>query len=166
MADAASWLAARGITLGCVGGESPQFCPFARATRAEVATFLSRALDLPPSSVNAFTDDDGHQLEDHLNRAFAGGVFLGCSPNRLVCPDDDITRAELATVLVRAFDLATPTPATFADVNQHWAQEFIGIMGGLRISIGCVADGTLFCPEGFATRGEIALFLYRTMNLE
>jgi hypothetical protein len=126
---------------------------------------MSRALELPASTVNAFDDDDGHLLEDHLNRASAGGVFLGCSPNRLVCPDADISRAELATVLVRAFDLETASPATFADVPQsHWAQSFIGIMGGLEISIGCVADGTLFCPEGFATRGEIALFIYRTMN--
>jgi hypothetical protein len=165
MAVAASWLAARGITLGCEGGETPRFCPNDLATRAEVATFLTRALGLPATDVNAFRDDDGHHLEDGLNRAAAAAVFLGCSNDRDVCPDDTITRGELAAVLVRALGLVAATPAAFSDVDQHWAQSFIGIIGGLGISVGCESGGGTFCPEEFGTRGEIALFLYRALTL-
>ena len=93
-------------------------------------------------------------------------MFLGCSEDHDVCPDEMITRGELSAVLVRAFDLASATPAAFSDAKQHWAEPFIETIGGLGISIGCTADGGIFCPEHFGTRGEIALFLYRTMALE
>ena len=165
MAVAASWLALRGIALGCEDGPTPRFCPNDLATRAEVATFLSRALGLPATTIDAFRDDDAHPLEDGLNRTAASGVFLGCSLDRDVCPDDEITRGELSAVLVRAFDLVTATPAEFSDVGQHWARPFIETIGGLGISIGCTADGESFCPEDFGTRGEIALFLHRALTL-
>jgi S-layer homology domain len=166
MATAVSWLAGRGITLGCEGGLSPRFCPNDLATRAEVATFLNRALMLPASDVDAFRDDDGHLLEESLNRTAAADVFMGCSQDRDVCPDDAITRGELAAVLVRAFDLAVTTPAVFSDVDDHWAESFVETIGGLGISVGCASDGDRFCPGDFGTRGEIALFLFRALAPE
>ena len=165
MADAASWLAAEGITNGCVDGPNPQFCPSALATRAQGAAFLSRALGLQTTTVNAFTDDEGHQLEDHLNRTSVAGIFLGCTNDDKVCPDAEITRGELAAVLVRALGLTTSSPATFTDAESHWAQSFIEIIGGLGITIGCTTDGENFCPNSSGTRGEIALLLYRALRL-
>ncbi|HKY47492.1 MAG TPA: fibronectin type III domain-containing protein [Acidimicrobiia bacterium] len=164
IAVAASWLASQGITLGCEGGANPRFCPNDLATRAGMAAFLTRALGLPASGVDAFQDDNGHSLEDGLNRTAAADIFLGCSNDRDVCPDDAITRGELAAVLVRALDLAANNPGGFADVGDHWARTFIETIGGLGISIGCESDGGRFCPDDFATRGEIALFLYRALT--
>ena len=50
------WLASEGITTGC-GNE--RFCPLASVTRAEMAGFLARALDLTGGSVDRFGDDNG-----------------------------------------------------------------------------------------------------------
>ena len=165
MAVAASWLATQGIAVGCESGTNPRFCPKDPATRAQVATFLRRALRLPARTVDAFGDDDGHLLEDDLNRAAAAKVFLGCSDDGDVCPDDAVTRGELAAVLVRAFDLASAQPAQFSDAGGHWAESFIQTIGALGISIGCTADGQRFCPESSGNRGETALFLYRALAL-
>jgi hypothetical protein len=166
MAVAASWLAVEGITFGCEGGASPRYCPKNLATRAEIATLLTRALDLPATEVDAFRDDDDHLLEDSLNRAAAAGIFLGCSDDGDVCPDDAITRGELAAVLVRALDLVSIKPAAFSDVDGHWAESFVGTIGGLGITNGCIAEGNAFCPDTFGTRGETALLLYRALTLD
>lgn len=44
-------LAAAGITLGCNPPQNDRFCPLAPVTRAEMATFLTRALALEPLSI-------------------------------------------------------------------------------------------------------------------
>lgn len=165
MATAASWLANQGIILGCEAGESPKFCPSDVATRAEVATFMTRALSLPATTLDAFSDDNGHPFEDNINRAAAAGLFLGCSDG-MFCPDEAISRAELAAVLVRGLDLFSTAPLSFGDIDGHWAQAFIETIGGLGISNGCTADGKEFCPDTLGTRGEIALLLYRALTLE
>ncbi|HSK94950.1 MAG TPA: S8 family serine peptidase, partial [Candidatus Angelobacter sp.] len=43
------WLHDQGITAGC-STNPPLFCPDGRVTRAQMATFLTRALNLPPAS--------------------------------------------------------------------------------------------------------------------
>ena len=83
------WLAAEGITSGC-GAE--RFCPLASVSRAEMASFLSRALDLTGGAVDAFTDDDGiqHELSHQPHRR-------GRDHDRLrrvaLLPDRDSSRA-------------------------------------------------------------------------
>lgn len=149
---AASWLALQGIVFGCEGGAEPRFCPDDLATRAEVATFLTRALVLPGTAMDAFTDDNGHSLEDNLNRTAAARVFLGCGDG-LVGPNAPITRGELAAVLVRALTLVATSPRSFADSNDHWARSFVETVGGLGISHGCAPDEAAFCPDDLGTRG-------------
>ncbi|MDH4117368.1 MAG: S-layer homology domain-containing protein, partial [Acidimicrobiia bacterium] len=40
-------LAAAGVTLGCNPPDNDRYCPDSPVTRAEMATFLARALDYP-----------------------------------------------------------------------------------------------------------------------
>ena len=51
-------LAQAGITLGCNPPANDQFCPLESVTRAQMATFLDRALDLPSAPAFGFTDID------------------------------------------------------------------------------------------------------------
>jgi hypothetical protein len=83
-------LAEAGLTIGC--GETA-FCPDAFATRAELASFVSRALSLPDASGDYFTDDDGSLHESDINRLAEAGVTDGCGPDRY-CPNDTVTREE------------------------------------------------------------------------
>jgi len=105
------WMRLAGLTEGCGGG---QFCPDAPVTRGQMASFLVRALALPTTTTNAFTDDDGLASEDAINRLAAAGITTGCAPTRF-CPAANVTRVEMATFLARGFDLPLATRDWFGD---------------------------------------------------
>jgi hypothetical protein len=92
-------LASAGITAGC--GPST-YCPDGVVARDQMATFLVRALRLPPSAVNWFTDDDGNKHEDRINAFAAAKVTSGCGSGRF-CPAGGVTRGQMAAFLHRAF---------------------------------------------------------------
>ena len=96
-----AWVYDEGITTGCV---IDLFCPNNAVTRGAMATFLSRALNLPPTSTDFFTDDEGNVHEANINRIAAAGITAGCSATRY-CPGGTVTRGQMATFLSRAFDL-------------------------------------------------------------
>jgi hypothetical protein len=83
-------LAEAGVTIGCT---ETAFCADAFATRAELASFVVRALGLPAASRDYFSDDDGLTHEDDINRLADSGITVGCAPNRY-CPGDTVTRVE------------------------------------------------------------------------
>lgn len=89
-----------GITQGC--DQTPTlYCPDRRVTRGQMASFLSRALDLPPASDDYFNDDNGNAHEDAINRIAEAGISPGCGTNRF-CPGGQLTRAQMAAFLHRA----------------------------------------------------------------
>ena len=91
-----------------------RFCPNGSVTRAQMATFLSRALNLPSTSRDQFTDDEGLAHEAAINRLAAAGITAGCGPGRF-CPSGLVTRAQMATFLSRAFDLPSTATDHFTD---------------------------------------------------
>ncbi|HEX2370854.1 MAG TPA: S-layer homology domain-containing protein [Acidimicrobiia bacterium] len=94
------WLAGEGITEGCA---TRQYCPDDPVTRAQMASFLDRALDLPAASGDQFTDDEGSVHESAINRLATSGITHGCTPTSF-CPDDPVTRAQMAAFLNRALE--------------------------------------------------------------
>jgi poly(3-hydroxybutyrate) depolymerase len=107
--DDIAWLSATGITKGCT---DTTFCPDASVTRGQMAAFLVRALDLPPSDEQPFTDVEGI-FEGDIAALAAAGVTSGCTEARF-CPNDVVTRAQIASFLTRGLGLdpITPPPAT------------------------------------------------------
>ncbi len=102
-------LLASGITVGC-DRNSTRFCPDAEVTRGQMAAFLVRALRLPAGDTTGFTDDDGHTFETDIERLAAAGITLGCNPpaNDRYCPDQAVTRAQMAAFLTRGLPLEVP----------------------------------------------------------
>ena len=51
-----------------------------------------------------FTDDDGTTFEADIDRLATAGVTRGCNPptNDMFCPDDFVTRGQMAAFLHRA----------------------------------------------------------------
>jgi hypothetical protein len=92
------WLADAGITTGCTDTE---FCPRDPVSRGQMATFLARALALPASSTDWFTDDDGLSHEDSINRLADAGITTGCTATRF-CPSGTVIRQQMAAFLFRA----------------------------------------------------------------
>lgn len=102
-------VASHGISLGCA---SERFCPDDPVTRAEMASFLIRAIGGfdgfdPPR--DRFTDDQDspHQLD--INRLALIGVTNGCGETTY-CPAEVVSRAEMASFLGRALDIAPIVP--------------------------------------------------------
>jgi hypothetical protein len=93
-----------GITAGCNPPDNNRFCPDRQMTRAQFAAFIVRAIGLPATDADYFTDDDGHVLEGAINRLAEAGITKGCNPptNDHFCPQGLLTRAETATFMIRA----------------------------------------------------------------
>jgi hypothetical protein len=91
-------LAKAGITTGCA---ATRFCPNRLVTRGQMATFLARALELPPASRDYFNDDDGTAHEDAINRIAEAGITSGCTATRF-CPGGVVKRQQMAAFLRRA----------------------------------------------------------------
>ena len=94
-------VAAAGITSGC---DEDRYCPDGEVTRAQLASFLDRALELPQTEADAFEDDAGIVHEAAINRVAAAGLTAGCGDGRY-CPDGTVTRSQLIRFLERAVSL-------------------------------------------------------------
>lgn len=86
------------VTSGCATG---RYCPQNAVSRGQMASFIARALDLPPASGDHFSDDDGTTHEDAINRLAEAGIASGCTSSRF-CPDRSVTREQMAAFLKRA----------------------------------------------------------------
>ena len=93
-------IAEAGITSGCA---PDRFCPTRSITRAQLASFLDRALELPGTGEDFFDDDDGSTHEAAINRLAAAGIASGCAVDRF-CPGGVVSREQMAAFLHRALD--------------------------------------------------------------
>lgn len=155
------------ITRGC-GGERPLFCPDDAVTRGEMAAFLNRALRLPASDEDFFTDDNDSIFQRDIQALAASGITLGCNPpdNTRFCPDDPVSREQMAGFLVRGLDLPPSDEDVFADDDNSVFEEQIQALAAAGVTRGCnPPDNTLFCPRDDVTRGEMATFLTRALDL-
>jgi hypothetical protein len=99
-------LAREGITGGCGGGN---YCPDAVVSRAEMAIFLMRAMFgmgfQPSAPVGIFSDvPTSNGFAPWIEALAASHVAGGCG-NGQYCPNDPVTRQQMAVFLVRAFAL-------------------------------------------------------------
>ena len=162
-------LFAAGITAGC-STEPLEFCPDEDVTRARMATFLARALDLePPETSAGFVDVDPSGVHAAaIDALFAAGIAAGCSTEPLeFCPDDTLNRAQMATFLARALDLEPPeTSAGFVDVDPSGVHAAaIDALFAAGITAGCSTEPLEFCPDDTLNRAQMATFLARALDL-
>lgn len=157
-------LRAAGITVGCNPPTNTQFCPFNNVTRAEMATFLVRALDLPATSADYFDDDSDNIHESAINSLRAAGITTGCRPSGdRYCPDQAVSRGQMAAFLVRGFRLSVSATDFFTDDNGTLFEKDINALAAAGITAGCAPQS--FCPTRLVTRGEMATFLTRAVPL-
>ncbi len=100
-----------GITGGCGGGN---YCPANPVTRAQMAVFLLRARNgpgyVPPMAVGVFADvPPGSFAANWIEALAAEGITSGCGGGNF-CPNDSLTRAQMAVFLVRTFSLPIVLP--------------------------------------------------------
>ncbi len=154
------WAWENGITAGC----SPtQFCPDGLVTRGPMATFLSRALDLPATSTDFFTDDEGNTHEAATSTASRPPGSPSAAVRHVPARAVLVTRAQMATFLTRGYHLPATSTDFFTDDEGSTHEVNINRVAAAGITHGC--GPTTFCPNGIVTRGQMTAFLHRASNL-
>ena len=161
-------LAEMGVFEGTECGDG-LFCPVAPVERWVMAVWLVRVLggEGDTTGTSRFADVDADRwwsphAEELANREITAGCKTG--PLRY-CPDKTVNRAQMASFLVRAFDLdPTESSAGFADVSEgstHGAN--IEALFAAGITAGCQDQGDplRYCPQKAVKRGQMATFLHR-----
>ncbi len=160
-----------GITAGCGSGN---YCPSAAVTRAQMAVFLLKAEHgsdyTPPPCTGHFADVacPGAFAVDWIEQLAAENVTAGCGDGSNYCPDNPVTRQQMAVFLLKTEhgsgylpppcaqlfnDVACPSP--FADWIEQLAAE--------NVTGGC--GGGNYCPLSPNTRGQMATFLSKAFSL-
>jgi hypothetical protein len=168
-------LYAAGITGGC--GVNPlRYCPEGTVTRDQMAVFLLRGIhgaSYAPPGLGAGTGF-GDVLPSYWSATFikqlaAEGITSGCG-NGNYCPENPVTRAQMAVFLLRSKYGASYSPpgvgagTGFGDVPpEYWAAAWIKQLVTEGITSGC-GNGN-YCPEQPVTRAQMAVFLVRTFSL-
>jgi hypothetical protein len=160
-------LADAGITDGCNPPTGSMFCPNRRVTRGQMAAFLARALGLTHTGNVEFSDDDRSVFENDIELIAAAGITQGCNPpsNTRFCPDDYVTRGQMAAFLTRGLGLSSVSAIDFIDDNDSVFESSIERLAAAGITHGCnPPSNTRFCPDDYVTRGQMAAFLVRALD--
>lgn len=110
------------------------------------------------ASTKSLNDVAGHWALNNINKL----VDLGCIsgyPDGSFRPDETITRAEFATVLVKAFKLENDGSSIFTDTAGHWAEEYIAAAAANEVVSGYDAD--TFGPDDLITREQMAVMIVK-----
>jgi hypothetical protein len=166
-------LSARGVTLGCGGGN---YCPNQVVTREQMAAFIIRALGEfnPPAPANQRFNDvpPSNSFYSFIERMAVLQITLGCGGNPpMYCPAQPVLREQMAAFIIRALHepgYIPPPPAQqrFQDVpasNAFYA--YIEEMAVRGVTLGCAANPPRYCPTDSVTRAQMAAFLVRAFNL-
>jgi len=115
-----------------------------------------------------FVDDDGTTFEEDIDAIADEDITRGCNPptNDRFCPNDNVTRGQMAAFLRRALDLPTVDNDFFDDDNGSTFEEDINALAAARITRGCNPPAnSRFCPDDSVDRGQMAAFLRRANEL-
>jgi parallel beta-helix repeat protein len=167
-------VARNGITAGCGGGN---YCRNAPVTRAQMAVFLLKSEHgssyNPPSCTGVFGDvacpsTFANWIEQLANEEITGG----CQASPLLyCPDNAVTRQQMAAFLLKTEHGSSYTPpvctGVFGDVTcPSLFADWIERLYAEDVTGGCQPSPLLYCPTNPNTRGQMAVFLVKTFNLE
>ncbi|MDX8363771.1 S-layer homology domain-containing protein [Cytobacillus sp. IB215665] len=165
--DEISALANEGIINGFPNGT---FGPDLTLTRGQAAKLFQRALGLEvPADLNSFSDLEGHSDQELLAAAAAvkaAGIFKGS--NGEFGAEDVLTRAQMASVIVRAFGLeANDVDVTLTDLDtidvSHRDNVSVLFQNGITTGRD---NGTIFDGADSVTRAQFATFLYRALGYD
>ena len=139
------------------------FKPDEKITRAEAATIMVRELNLKKTKDLSFADvESNHFAYNEIMAAAENGIIIGRETEKF-SPEGMLTRAEMATILTRAYRLTGTIELPFKDVqSEHWGYTYIQTITANKLVEG-FGDNT-FRPDQQITRAEFATFLDRVLK--
>ncbi len=166
--DAVNILSTKGVTAGCGNND---FCPGETLTRADMAIFIVRAIfgsdnfsyNPTPIFNDVGVNDFGFAWIQELSQL---GITGGCGNNDF-CPNDVVTRDQMAVFLVRG-RLGSTTVFTypgnpyFSDVPSTYSFfPWIQRLAYDQITSGC--GNGMYCPTESISRGDTSILLVRSL---
>lgn len=159
-ADPVLWAYENDITNGI---STTNFGPNSTCTRAQVVTFLWRAMGCPEveNVDNPFKDVKEDQwYTNAVLWAVANGVTNGTSATTF-SPNESVTRSQTVTFLYRAAKgTQVESDNPFNDI-QDGKYYYDAVMWAVENGITNGTSQTTFSPNNVCTRGQIVTFLYR-----
>lgn len=163
------------IDQGCGSGN---FCPGDLVNRGKLAVYIirgSRGPDFvpPPATGTLFADVPASYPDAaYIEQLYNDGLTGGCATNPLrFCPSNNVSRAEMATFLLRISHGASYTPppgtgTTFEDAPaNYWATPYIEQLFREGGTAGCSTSPPRYCPEDLVQKEQVATFLDRAFSL-
>lgn len=110
-----------------------------------------------------FSDITGHPNQTAIEALAARGIINGMDATRFA-PNDTMTRAQFAAIVVRGLGLPQKTGSTFSDVTSgDWFAPYVGTACAYGIVNG--RSAAVFDPNGTITRQEAAVMVARAARL-
>jgi hypothetical protein len=159
-------IAKLGITKGCNPPYNDAYCPSLDVTRGQMAAFLVRALGLPAAPGDPFTDDDDSPFAADIAALAAAGITKGCTATTF-CPDDPVTRGQMAAFIARGYDLRVSSASNrFTDDDGSVFEQDIHALADAGVTKGCnPPSNDRYCPNDPVTRDQMAAFLGRATQI-
>ena len=128
-------------------------------TAGDIDTFVLTSTNVGTTFLDVPSDHFAHTFIEQLS---AAGITGGCTtggPRPSYCPEDSITRGQMAVFIEAALgNPANTCTGRFADVaSGNPICGFIERMADDGITSGC--GGPNFCPDAPVTRGQMAVFI-------
>ena len=151
-----------------LGTSKTLFSPHGTAMRGMMATILWRMEGSPvPKGKNSFTDvEAGKWYADAITWTTENGIFAGYGKDKF-CPDDPITREQLAAIFYRyadykGYDLTVKGDLDkFKDADKITDYAKTAMQWAVGSGLVKGKSGNLLDSQGTATRAEIAAMLHR-----
>ncbi len=120
------------------------------------------------TTAQRFVDTVGLVFEQDIEWLSGAAITAGCNPpiNDLYCPNDFVTRGQMAAFLVRALGLTDAGSGDlFIDDDGSIFESSIDKLGTAGVTLGCnPPTNDQFCPSDLVTRGQMAAFLVRAIG--
>lgn len=110
-----------------------------------------------------FGDISGHWAEENIKNAYSKGIINGVSEKEFA-PNQIITRAEIAAIIVRCLNITADAGASYADVSENdWFYDAVAAVS----EKGCMSGfGGYFRPNDNLKREEFAAIAARLSSAE
>ena len=159
----------RGLTVGC-DLDGPRYCPDNPVTRAQMATFLVRALGLDTTvpHLGVYSDvEEGAWFTPFVEALGAHGL-TDTQVSETYRPYDPMLRSEMAIFLQKAFRLPLnddTSASSFQDIpaDAPYADAAEAVLE-VGITQGCGVDPLRYCPDDTVKRDTMAAFLARALR--
>jgi len=114
------------------------------------------------SANSSFSDSVGHWAEAYIEKWSANGVIFGYGDGTFR-PENNVTKAEFASVLNQLFRYSAIVPNTFTDVSDtDW---FAPIIQRLVAADVIIPENNMINPNEALTRGELLVMIAKAYNI-